>query len=81
MRLFITLFIILTSVVSFHSTAASVTVKWIGKVPSLDCASRPVSNQIEFEKLNAKCRSEFVNESSDKNKVKSHPANIVKFDI
>ncbi len=40
----------LTSLLAFSTTAASVTVRWWGMVPSLDCASRAISNQSKSAK-------------------------------
>ncbi|OCH78587.1 hypothetical protein A6E14_17245 [Vibrio genomosp. F10] len=59
---------------SFSSVAGSVSLRWVGKVPTLSCAEAPLSNQIDFVTLKNKCPSEFV-----KKAVQSEPKNIKMF--
>ncbi len=67
----------LMSLLAFSATAASVTVKWRGVVPTLDCASRAISNQTDANTLTLKCSGEFkVEPKSD-----TQPKTMVMFDI
>lgn len=67
----------LTSLLAFSTTAASVTVRWGGMVPSLDCASRAISNQSDANTLMLKCPGEF----SIQSKSAKQPQTMVRFDI
>lgn len=50
---------VLSTIVSFQSAAANVTVRWTGKVPTSDCASNPISNQVAFNSLSERCKLEL----------------------
>ena len=66
---------------SLPSTAATMKVSWTGVVPSLDCASRPISNQTDFETLNNQCQSEFKIELQPADSQTKVEKNIVSFDV
>lgn len=81
MRLITVILFSLFSCVSFYSSAASVKVSWVGKVPSLGCASRPISNQTDFETLNKQCQSEFKIEAQQLKEQTQLSKNVVSFDV
>lgn len=67
--------------ISFNASAANVTVKWFGVVPSLDCSSRPISNQIDFDSLDEKCKSEFKIETRSNAEKRNEDQKIVSFNV
>lgn len=48
-----------STLISFHSAATNVTVRWTGKVPTSDCITKPVSNAQDLSRLRAKCPNEY----------------------
>ncbi|MEZ8358238.1 hypothetical protein AB6C56_20660 [Vibrio splendidus] len=50
---------VLATLISFQSAAANVTVRWTGKVPTSDCASNPISNQVAFNSQSERCKVEL----------------------
>ncbi|HGY9594682.1 TPA: hypothetical protein ACOJPH_002341 [Vibrio campbellii] len=81
MRFSIIARVVLFSCVSLSASAATVKVKWVGVVPSLDCASRPITNQTDFDTLNQQCQSEFKIETQHLNKQTKVNKSIVSFDV
>lgn len=81
MRYFIISMFSVLAFISFNASAANVTVKWFGVVPSLDCSSRPVSNQVDFASLNEKCKSEFKIETKSNSEKGNEDQKIVSFDV
>ncbi len=69
---------VLTILFSFDVSASKATVRWVGKVPTLDCASNPVSNQTNVEELKTKCHSEFISSTRPKELTK---ISIISFNI
>ncbi|MGR5358004.1 hypothetical protein [Vibrio chagasii] len=51
--------VVLSTLISFNSVAANVTVRWTGKVPVADCASNPISNQVAFSSQSKLCNIEL----------------------
>ncbi|MGR5446950.1 hypothetical protein ACPV47_18785 [Vibrio jasicida] len=70
-----------SSLFSLNTIAASVTIKWVGVVPSVNCASKPISNQTDFKVLNEQCRSEFKQELVTFDAATKKLKNTVSFDI
>lgn len=81
MRYFVISILSVLSYLPLSATAANVTVKWFGVVPSLDCASRPISNQVDFKALNKECNSEFKIESQSEIEHKGQSKKIVSFNV
>ncbi|MCK8086001.1 hypothetical protein OTK49_14765 [Vibrio coralliirubri] len=50
---------VLSTLISFHSAAANVTLRWTGKVPTSNCASNPISNQVTFNSQSERCKVEL----------------------
>ncbi|MEZ8779008.1 hypothetical protein AB4242_04245 [Vibrio splendidus] len=50
---------VLSTLISFNSVAANTTVRWTGKVPTSDCASNPIRNQVAFNSLSERCKLEL----------------------
>ncbi|WP_171761536.1 hypothetical protein, partial [Vibrio sp. RE86] len=55
--------IVITSIASFSATAASVKVRWTGQVPTVDCATRTISNQVAFNEQNERCKVDLKHET------------------
>lgn len=70
---------VLSTLISFNSLAASVTVRWTGKVPTADCASNPISNQVAFNSQSDRCKIELVQDEPTDNTKKTHK--MVSFDV
>ncbi|AYO20068.1 hypothetical protein D0856_08210 [Vibrio owensii] len=81
MRYFVISMFSVLAFISFNASAANVTVKWFGVVPSLDCSSRPISNQIDFDSLDEKCKSEFKIETQSNAEKRNKEQKIVSFDM
>lgn len=81
MRYFVISMFSVLAFISFNASAANVTVKWFGVVPSLDCSSRPISNQIDFNSLDEKCKSEFKIETQSNAEKRNEDQKIVSFDM
>ncbi|KIF47795.1 hypothetical protein M445_12480 [Vibrio owensii 47666-1] len=81
MRYFVISMFSVLAFISFNASAANVTVKWFGVVPSLDCSSRPISNQIDFNSLDEKCKSEFKIETKSNEEKRNEDQKIVSFDM
>jgi hypothetical protein len=73
---FLTLFIVLFTINPLAS-AASITVTWSGKVPSIGCAEKQISNQTDLRVLKSQCRNDIntIKKSNKKGKT------IVEFNI
>ena len=78
MRSYFIMTYVLSVFIAFNVSAANVTVRWTGKVPTSGCASKPISNQESLEQLITKCRSELKSESKSTNTDKRK---IVSFDV
>jgi hypothetical protein len=79
MRSYIVILTLLSTFISFNSSAANITVRWTGKVPTADCISKPMSNQTAFKSLSATCQTELKQEYKITNAIKKE--NMVTFDI
>ncbi|RYU68419.1 hypothetical protein ERW51_08605 [Aliivibrio finisterrensis] len=76
MRSYIVIITLLSSFISFNSSAANITIRWVGKVPTTDCISKPLSNQTAFKSLSTVCQTELKQEYNITKK-----ENMVTFDI
>ena len=70
---------VLSTLISFHSAATNVTVRWTGKVPTSDCASNPISNQVAFNSLSERCKLEL--KQSEATTTTKKESKMVSFDL
>ncbi|WP_060981151.1 hypothetical protein [Vibrio splendidus] len=70
---------VLSTLISFNSAAANVTVRWTGKVPTSDCASNPLTNQVPFDSLSEHCKLEL--EQSEITTTTKKESKLVSFDL
>ncbi|WP_216612113.1 hypothetical protein, partial [Vibrio sp. RE86] len=72
--------IVITSIASFSATAASVKVRWTGQVPTVDCATQTISNQVAFNEQNERCKIELTQHESKIHTTKKENK-MVSFDV
>ena len=70
---------VLATLISYQSAAGNVTLRWTGTVPTANCASNPISNQVRFNSQSARCKTELKLTEKKTHKKETH--NMVSFDI